>query len=283
MFKYGVQCAPEQLPERMPVVFRGPIAQSAEQAKQIGYDGLELYIHDPKDQDVAGLLSAAKDNGLEYCGICTGLEYIFNKLCLTSDDPAVRQAAVDRLKEHLDLGVQLGCPVVVGTMRGHIPGPAHYKEYLGRLAEGMVKLNEHAENIGGELLIENIHQYVSNWLNTIPEVGDYVRSLGLSRVGLHIDTHSMHIEDSDPYNAVRNYKDVLKYVHFSDSNRWYPGGGVIDFKAYYHALMDAEYSGYITAEYQALPDAFTSAKLGYEYMKLMERAAEIERLNRKEI
>ena len=76
--------------------------------------------------------------------------------------------------------------------------------------------------------------------------------------------------------------DILGYVHFSDSNRGYPGSGMIDFKAYDHALMDVNYQGYIVAEYQPYPTAMESAVRGLEYMRLMERAAEIERLTFKE-
>ena len=57
---------------------------------------------------------------------------------------------------------------------------------------------------------------------------------------------------------------------------------MIDFKAYDHALMDVNYQGYIVAEYQPYPTAMESAVRGLEYMRLMERAAEIERLAFKE-
>ncbi len=282
MFKYGIQCALEQLPLRVPAIFRGNIREVAEASRKVGYDAMELYIHDPKDKDAAELASAAADNGLKFCGICTGLEYIFNKLCVTSDDLAVRQAGVDRLKEHLDLGAALGCPVVVGTMRGNIPNSSYLEEYLGRLADGLRQLDAYAAQVGGELLVENIHQYTSNYLCTVTEVGDYVRKLALPHVKLHIDTHSMHIEDKNPADVVRQYGDVLGYVHFSDSNRGYPGAGSIDFKAYYHALLDVGYQGYITAECQPYPTQRECAVRSLEYMRNMECAAMIERKQFKE-
>ncbi len=282
LFRYGIQCALEQLPERVPAVFRGTIREVAEASRMAGYDAMELYIHDPKDKDVSELKAAAADNGLEYCGICTGLEYIFNKLCVTSDSPVIRQAAVDRLKEHLDLGAQLNCPVVVGTMRGNIPDASYRGEYLERLADGLRELNAYAQAVGGSLLVENIHQYVSNYLSTVTEVGDYVRSLNLSRLKLHADTHSMHIEDKNPTDVLRRYADVLGYVHFSDSNRGYPGAGAIDFKAYYHALLDIGYKGYVTIECQPYPTQEACAARSMEYLRSMEGAALLERKQFKE-
>ncbi|OQB23760.1 MAG: D-tagatose 3-epimerase [Firmicutes bacterium ADurb.Bin182] len=282
MYKYGIQCALEQLPERIPAIFRGTIREVAEASGKAGYDAVELYIHDPKEKNAAELKAAAADNGLSYCGVCTGLEYILNGLCLTSDDSTVRRRATDRLKEHLELGAILECPVVVGTMRGNIPGSEFKEEYLNRLADGLRLLNDCAAEIGGELLIENIHQYTSNYLCTVTEVGEYVRKLALSHLKLHIDTHSMHIEDKDPLGAILKYGDVLGYVHFSDSNRGYPGSGVIDFKAYYHALLDVDYKGYITAECQPYPNPEACAVRALNYMKCMESAAFIERMQFRE-
>jgi sugar phosphate isomerase/epimerase len=278
MYRYGIQCALEQLPERVPAIFRGSIREAAELSRKAGYDAMELYIHDPKDKDVRELKSAAADNGLEYCGICTGLEYIINGLCVTSDDPKVRSKAVDRLKQHLDLGSGLGCPIVVGSMRGNIPNSALLDEYLNRLGEALGQLDTYAAKIGGELLVENIHQYTSNYLCTVAETGDFIRGLALPHLKLHIDTHSMHIEDREAAGIIARYQDILGYVHFSDSNRGYPGAGSIDFKAYFHALLDAGYKGYITAECQPYPDPMACAERALGYMKSMEEAALIERM-----
>lgn len=282
MFKYGIQCALEQLPERVPAIFRGSIEEVAAASRKAGYDAMELYIHDPKEKDPARLRNAAADNGLAYCGICTGLEYLINKLCLTSDDPAVRAAAVDRLKEHLDLGAQLGCPVVVGTMRGNIPDSSRREEYLKRLEDGLRQLDAYAQKAGCALLVENILQYISNYLNSVAEVGDFIRRLGLPGVKLHIDTHSMHMEDNHPADVVRQYGDILGYVHFSDSNRGYPGAGAVDFRAHFHALLDVGYQGYITAECQPFPTAEACAVRALSYMKALESAVLIERAQLKE-
>lgn len=281
MYKYGIQVALTELPERVPAIFRGSIHAVARQTKEAGYDAMELYIYNPAQYDAKEFAGVASDHGLGYSGICTGLEKLINQLCVTDDDTAIRKKAVDRLKEHLDFGAAIGCPVVVGTMRGNIASWAQRHTCLARLGDAMRTLNAYAEQIGADLLVENILQYVSNYLNTLDEVSDFIRSLGLSRVKLHIDTHSMHMEETQPFDAVRRNGDILGYVHFSDSNRGYPGSGVVDFKAYFHALMDVHYHGYIVSEYQPYPTAMESAVRGLQYMKLMEQAAEIERLTLK--
>ena len=121
MFKYGISCSLELQPVRQPVIIRGEIEHVADQVKKAGYDAIELFIRDPKQYDPARLTKAAANEGLEFCAISTGMEFTRNGLCLIDDDPAKRQKAVDRLKEHIDLGAAIGSPVVVGIMRGSIP------------------------------------------------------------------------------------------------------------------------------------------------------------------
>jgi sugar phosphate isomerase/epimerase len=58
---------------------------------------------------------------------------------------------------------------------------------------------------------------------------------------LHMDTHSMIIEDANLPAAIRYSADTMGYVHVSDSNRLYPGGGNVDFMAVMEALDDIGY------------------------------------------
>ncbi len=86
----------------------------------------------------------------------------------------------------------------------------------------------------------------------------------------------MNVEDKDIAASVRYGQKWLRYVHFSDSNRAYPGGGGFDYKAFMRALNDVEYGGYVTMECQPYPDSITCAKRALEYCKHMEAIIEIE-------
>lgn len=276
-FCYGVQCALEELPEHVPAIFRGSLRGVAESSRKAGYDAMELYIRNPADWKASELNVVAADNGLAYAGICTGLEYVLNGLSVTDDDATARQKAVDRLKEHLDLAAEIDCPVVVGSMRASLPDASYRSVYLERLGDALRQLDAYAASHGSWLLVENINRYISNYLCTVPECVDFIRSLGLARLKLHVDTHSMHIEDKNPAEVLRQCGDVLGYVHVSDANRGYPGAASIDFKAHLHALLDIGYTGYITAECQPFPSQEVCAQRAIDYMKAMESAARIER------
>lgn len=276
-FKYGLSCALEPQPERQPVILRGEIEQIAADASKAGYDAIELFIRNAKQYNPSRLLKAAQAEGLSYCAIATGMEYNINRLCLISDDKANRTQAIDALKAHLDLGAEIGCPVIVGIMRGNISDFSRYEEYEGRFSQALAELSAYAQQTGGSIVVESIMRYINNYLNSAPETAEYLRKLELPNVKLHIDTHSMIIEDKNLPQSVHETADIIGYVHFSDSNRCYPGAGNIDFKSILKALMDVEYQGYISMECQPYPTEYECAERGLKYTKQLVEILEIER------
>jgi sugar phosphate isomerase/epimerase len=281
MFKYGIVCGLEDMPSSKPVILRGDIVYCAEIAADIGYDALELHINNPKQYDAFYLKKVADERNLKYCGIATGMEYINNKLSLISDDKSIRRAAINRLKEHLELSAVLNCPVIVGIMRGNIPNEKEKDKYINYHSEALMELSEYAAKLGTSLVVESILRYICNYLNTLADTVDYLDNLQLPNVKLHADTHSMIMEDQDMPNAIRYSKDKMGYVHFTDSNRRYPGGGNVDFKACMKALKEINYEGYIGFECVPYPDQIKCAKFCYDYIKALEVCIEIETFTEK--
>ena len=276
MFRYGISCSLEEQPVRQPVIIRGEIEHVASEVRRAGYDAIELFIRDPKQYDPERLMKAAKNEGLVYCAISTGMEFTRNGLCLIAEDAAARKAAVERLKEHIDLGAVIGAPVVVGIMRGSIPDFTRENEYLDYYREGLGTLCDYAKEKGTNIYVESIMRYINNYLNSVPETAGFLRSMKKDNLYLHIDTHSMVVEDKDEYNTVKDTADILGYVHVTDSNRGYPGAGNIDFKPIVQALYDIRYEGFISTECVPCPTEFDCAKRGLDYMKALEKIVEIE-------
>lgn len=277
MFRYGISCALEPQSQKQPVILRGKIEMLAKEVREIGYDAIELFIRNPKQYNGETLLRAAENEGLQYAAIATGMEYNLNGLSLISDDEAIRKQAVDRLKEHIELGAQLKCPVIAGIMRGNIPDFEQYKRYEARLTQALSILSDYAAQMQVELVVESILRYINNYLNSAPETAAYLRALNRKNIKLHIDTHSMLLEDKNLAESIHLTKDILGYVHFSDSNRCYPGAGNIDFKSVMRALMEIGYQGYITVECLPYPTQILCAQRGLAYMKAMETILSIEK------
>lgn len=276
MFTYGVACALDNPSLEAPITLRGDIEYLAKTAKDIGYEAIELQLKDPQNFDWNNLKKVADQAGLSYAAIATGREYGENGLCLTSNDAGVRRAAVDKLKQHIDLASVLGCMVIVGTVRGKIADFSKYDHYLGMLTEAKLELADYAAKKDVIILVENILSGISNYLNTMRQVMDYVVRLNHPNILVHLDTYSMLMEDNDIQGAVEYCASKLEYVHFSDSARLFPGGGNVDFNAHMKALKKVGYHGYVVTECVPLPDPEACARYGLEYMRAMEECVRIE-------
>jgi len=248
-FRYGVLCILENLPKNYAATFRGDIDDIAGRAAAVGAEALELHIRDPKQYSGKELLDSARNNGLSYAAVTTGLEYIKNGLSLIDDDSEIRKKAVKKLTEHIDFAESIECPwIVIGIMRSNIPDFEKYGEYEGRLTEAVLELSDYAKNRPVGILIEGINRYVTNYLCSVPETLAYINKIGRPNVNIHIDTHQMNIEDTDHAGAIRACGEKLGYVHLSDNNRACPGSGNMDFVPIMKALYEISYRGVITVE-----------------------------------
>ena len=278
MFKYGVSAALEELPESQPVTLRGSIEDLCRIAKEIGYDALELHIREPGRYNAKEIRSVAGQYGLEICAEANGMEHTIGGLSLIDDDSGKREQAISRMFEHVDFVHELGAMLVVGIMRGNVPKGKPVPVYLDRFAEALSRICEYAAKKQVYVVLESILRYINNYLNSVPETMDFITSLGIKNLGLHIDTHSMALEEKNLKESILYCRDKpLGYVHYSDNNRYYPGGGAVDFKELTRALMDIGYGGYITLETLPRPSAEESARLGFSYVKSIVNVVSIER------
>jgi sugar phosphate isomerase/epimerase len=77
----------------------------------------------------------------------------------------------------------------------------------------------------------------------------------------------MNIEDTDIWESIRQARDYIVHVHYSDSNRLAPGMGHFDFIKITEVLEEINYSGYISAEILPVPNSYTIAKQIIDSMK----------------
>lgn len=279
-FDYGIACALEDVPDQWPIALRGDIEEICLKAKRYGYKAIELQLCNPDRYDWNNLKSVANQMGLYFSADATGREIIENRFSLISDDAGLRKAAIDRLKVHIDMCASLDCILIEGSMRSNIPSDDKLNLCLERLDEATYELSDYAKEKGVLIVIENITSHISNYLCSIFQVADYVEKIDRDNVGIHMDTYSMLYEDNDIMNAVRYCGNKLWYMHYSDSNRMYPGGGNVDFKKYYEALIQCKYNRVITIESRPYPTPDLCAEYGIKYLKALETVVEIENLSK---
>lgn len=266
-FNYAVTAAPWAL-EGAPVLLRGEMRAQFEKAKRLGYDAIELHLRTPDDTNLLELRSLCKEFNLCISAVATGLSKLVDKLSFIDDDPKIRSAAVDRIKEFIDWSVELECGVIIGSMRGTIPNLNEREQYDQRMFECLKNIISYAEPVKVPIHLEVINRYENNYLNTAQETLKYVNSFNSDYLFVHLDTFHMNIEERSMEDAIMLCASKLGYIHFADNNRKACGEGAIDFKKVKRALSNISYKGFISVECMPIPDGYTAAKMSIDNLKM---------------
>ncbi len=274
LIKIGATCA-MGAPANSPFpIMTDDFYATARWLSQYGFDSMEVHIRAPEMVDGPRLFEYCRNQGLEISSIGTGMAYGMEGLSITSPDQSVRARAVQRLKDQLDLGVQMNCPIVIGSMRGVIEEGQTFQQVDRRMVESMRELAEHAEKVGGEIVIEAIDRFETNYLKTAADVLELIDKVGSDRVLVHLDTYHMNLEEQDWRSPILRCGKRLGHVHVADNSRNYPGWGLIDFRPILSYLLEIGYSRSLTIECYPVPDGPTAALRGLRHLSAIMDAYE---------
>jgi sugar phosphate isomerase/epimerase len=257
------------------VAFAGDLERNIGRLAQMGYDGVELGIRDPQAMDAAKLEALLTRHGLVCPAISTGQAWIEERLSFTSPDPKVREAAVERIRQHIDLAARMrtmpgtaGHPMVMlGLIRGKwVEGVAH-EQAMAWLVEALRECASISGRAGVRLVIEPINRFEADFIHSARDGMALLERVGYDHVGLILDTFHMNIEEPSIEESMRLVGPRLYHFHLSDSNRWHPGAGHIDFASVVRTLADMGYDGFLSGEFMAKPDAETAAQRMIEHMR----------------
>ena len=230
-----------------------------ERLKAGGFDGVEVPISENPVSFFEELGRSTADLGLERTAILS-LEAHTNPV---SPDPAVRAAAVDRLKWAIERVVALGAD--------RLGGPFHsaYAEFSGEpptdderkwCAETMRAAAEFAGEAGVTLNTEFLNRFECYVLTTAADARALVREVDHPSFRMLYDTHHAHIEEKDPAASIRACAEEIGHVHVSESDRGTPGTGQVAWAATMRALREIEYEGWFMIEaFSRLSPAFANA------------------------
>lgn len=266
LLKIGVTCA-MGAPAGSPFpIITDDFCGTADWLSENGFDSMEVHIRAPEMVDANRLSEHCVEKGIEISTIGTGMAYGMEGLCITSKDAVVRKAAVKRLKDQLDLGVALKCPVIIGSMRGTVGQGESFQEVDRRMVDSMTELADYAEKTGTELVIEALNRFETNYLRSSDEVLDLIDRVGSPRILIHLDTYHMNLEERDWRMPILRSAGRLGHVHVADNNRQYPGSGLIDFRTVISALLEVKYDGSLTMECYPASDGCASVLRGLHHL-----------------
>jgi len=252
------------------------VREGLKKAKAVGAEGVQIYAvkgeMDPDNlssKDRAELKAYIADLGLEISALCGDLGgHGFQ-------DGANNREKIEKSKRILDLALELGTNIVT-THIGIVPEDTEsviYKDMQTACRE----LCEYAESVNAHFAIETGPERASH-------LKSFLDTLGGKGVAVNFDPANMvMVTGDDPVQGVHILKDYIVHTHVKDGVRHMEvdprivygslgfdsmshekiaamltageifeelplGSGKVDFDAYFAALVDIGYKGYLTIE-----------------------------------
>ena len=159
----------------------GDVADNVRFLAGLGFGAVELQVRDPSCVDRPALERSLERSGLTVCCVCTGEVLRQDGLSLTDSNPVVRDLALARLRDMIDLASVWGCCVNVGRLRAHYVAGVPERETRTWGLDALTRAADYAEPRGVTLVLEPIAPAVCNWINTTHEGISMYRNLLLHK------------------------------------------------------------------------------------------------------
>jgi sugar phosphate isomerase/epimerase len=251
------------------VAYKGDFKSNVAKIAGYGYDGVETAVRDPSLIDHDSLVQTVTKQGMAIPAIGTGQAWGEEHLSFTDPDPGVRQRAVERIASHVPLAKKAGAVIIIGLVRGIIQEGVSEKQAHEWMSECFRTCVKNAGQEGVRIAFEPLNRYETQLLNTAKEGLELIEKVGADNLGLLLDTFHMNIEEPSIEESIKTCGDRIFHFHVADSNRWYPGAGHLDFRKILEALYSTGYSGFVSGEFMAVPDADTGAQRSIQHLRTL--------------
>lgn len=125
---------------------------------------------------------------------------------------------------------------------------------------------------GAVLAIEPLNRRESNLVNTLADAVRLARALGRPEVRVMADFYHMALE-GEPMDLLREHGEWLAHVQVSDTGRYNPGTGTLDFATPFRHLKAIGYRGALTAECVARGELLPAMRDSREFVRRTWQAA----------
>jgi inosose dehydratase len=263
-----------------------PLETCLAEAKQAGYDGVELGNKFPREP---GALRPV----LTHHGLALVSGWYSGRLLERS--PADEIKAVEA---HLSLLAAMGCTTMVfAEVSDCVHGDRKTKlsrrprlddKGWRRLADGLGAVAKHLHRHGVRMAY---HHHMGTVIETADEI-DRLMAMTGPEVGLLLDTGHLTYAGGDPVEAARRHGSRITHVHCKDIRRdvlatakrqdssfldavlagvfTVPGDGCVDYPRVFDALASAGYRGWLVVEAEQDPakaHPLTYARMGHAYLR----------------
>lgn len=252
--------------ENAPIIYRGAYETILPIMREDGFKAVEMHIRDSREINRKQLDNELKKNQLTLTSIGTGAAYGTWHLNIADHDKDIRKKAIECLREHMITASPYGGLIIVGSMQGRFKDAESPQEFVSNIEESLDILDRLAQEYGVYVGYELMNHYESDFLYCIEAGVRFFNEHLYKRIGIHLDTVHMNVDESDMGTAIRKAGKMIKHVHIADNDRYYPGHGHINFREILQALKDVEYDGTLALEVFPRPEARVCARKSREYL-----------------
>ena len=243
---------------------------------ETGYGGIEVapftIAEDAatvEQSTLTEMKSCAADHGLEIIGLHWLLAKTSN-LHLTSSDTAARQRASDYLKVLGRMCATLGGEILVlgSPAQRNLEDGISTQQAMSNATEVLQSVMPTYADAGVKLCMEPLTTKETNFVNTCAEAMELIHMVDHPNICLHQDVKAMlGAENETISELVFRHKNDVGHFHVNDTNLLGPGMGETDFTPIMSALIESNYSGWVSVEvFDYSPGAEVIAQKSLEYM-----------------
>ena len=270
-----------------------PAGQVANSLAQLGYQAVSwpLARIDPRTttaQDRKDLVQVTRQAGLAVSEWVVQQDYVH-------PDPDVRRSRIDLTVAAMRAVAELDMRAPINVFTGPAPWDPGAPRLGTDVHEGdawdMVRrafdvLVPLADDLGVDLAVEGVFGHVAHDYYTTLEL---LRHYASPRLGINFDPSHGTLYGNDVVWAVRQWGPRIKHVHLKDAvgrpgmpheTFLFPllGEGEVPWQAFFAALDEVGYSGYLTVEFESFVyyrrvlknDAVAAARLSLEQLRQLE-------------
>jgi 5-keto-L-gluconate epimerase len=237
-----------------------------------GYSGAELQLTRPAGVELDRLETLLSEHKLSAPSFLTGEAYS-EGLCLSSPNPAIRKATVDRLISYLPAVKRFGAIMVVGLLQGLLKDEPDSALANPRIEEGLREVAAVADALGVAVVIEPVNHLQVGFHNSVREVCDLIRRVGSRALHPMVDTLHMNIEESSFAAPILACGDALRHIHLCESNGGRFGTGRVDFSEVLEAVDRVAYAGWRSVKVYRGLSFGDAAGTSLEYLRSVVRSA----------
>ncbi len=247
-----------------PILFSGDNEENFQTIKELGFDGVDLFINSEDDSEVKKTIRLCEKYDFPINSIMPTF-LVKNKIFLGDKDEDARKKSVLGVIETAKLANDLNSAVCLGMARGKCGENDNLDNFKSRLATSFYEI---LDKIDTKIHLEPINRYQTNVLNSTLESVEFIKENKLP-IYLALDTFHMNIEDLDLHESFVKAKPYIGSIHFSDSTRLAPSTAHTGMKNLFHLLKGMEYDGYLTLEAFPKPSNLECAKNAREFFRKM--------------